>query len=329
MRQLLGVLLAVAITVSLAAQTNSEQADFRVAAGKPDASQRVAALEQFLANHPQTGLKLDALELLVWNSRTGASLADLEHWTSQLLDAFPQNPLAAAVILGDSLPIAKPDAPADRAKTAIFALDHFDRPEGMSHDDFAAMKNYVVATLNGVVGYSYFEQKDFTAALPYLRKSVALFPDNPQLTYTLALSDLEGSKEDQAEGYKYLARSVNLTQGTPAGESLAVFARQKYTDAGGSSTDWDKYLAAAPVPPRRAVAEPVENASAVPRESPAAGTPAPATSSSPSGSPAASTAAGSSSQPVTNSASAGTPGNRPPVITATAPPASKPATTTS
>ena len=328
MRQIAGVLI-VLVAVAVAAKTNTEEGDFRVAVQKENAPQRVKSLEQFLAAHPQSGLKLDALELLVWNCRSGGSLADLEHWTSELLVTSPHNPLAAAVIIGNSLPIGNPEPPADRAKNAINALDHFDRPEGLSHDDFAALKNYVVATLNGVVGYSYFEQKDFAAARPYLRKSVALFPDNPQLTYTLALSDLEGSKEDQAEGYKYLARSVNLTQGTPAGESLAVFARQKYTDAGGSSTDWDKYLAAAPVPPRRAVAEPVENASAVPRESPAAGTPAPATSSSPSGSPAASTAAGSSSQPVTNSASAGTPGNRPPVITATAPPASKPATTTS
>ncbi|MDT8069925.1 MAG: VWA domain-containing protein [Terriglobia bacterium] len=262
MRRIAGVLLSFVFAASLAAQTNSELAEFRAAAAKPDAAQRVSALAQFLAGHPQTSLNLDALELLVWNSRTGASLADLEHWTSQLLSASPQNPLAAAVILGDSLPIAKPEAPAGRAKGAITALDHFDRPEGMSHDDFAAMKNYVVATLNGVVGYSYFEQKDFSAALPYLRKSVTLFPDNAQLVYTLALSDLQGSREYQAEGFRYLARSVNLTRGTPAGETLATFAQQKYVDAGGTTADWNKYLAAEPVPPRVTTSEPVETARA-------------------------------------------------------------------
>ncbi len=269
MRQLLGVLFALIITVPhicrsqqmwVHAQNSSEQAEFRAATEKPGAAQRVTALAQFLASHPQTAFKLDALELLVWNSRTGASLADLEHWTWQLLDASPQNPLGAAVILGDSLPISKPQAPADRAKSAIGALEHFDRPEGMSHDDFSAMKNYVVATLNGVVGYSYFEQKDFTAAREYLRRSVKLFPDNAQLVYTLALSDLQGSREDQAEGFQYLARSVNLTRGTPAGDTLATFARKKYTDAGGTSADWDKYLAAAPVAPRVTTAPPVEEA---------------------------------------------------------------------
>ncbi len=279
MRQLLGVVFAMVITVPhvfcsqqtwLPTQPNSEPSEFRAAADKPSAAERVRALEQFLAAYPQTALKLDALELLVWNSRTGASLADLEHWTSQLLDASPQNPLAAAVILGDSLPIAKPEAPADRAKSAISAIDHFDRPEGMSHGDFAAMKNYVIATLNGVVGYSYFEQKDFTAAQPYLRKSAGLLPDNAQIVYTLALCDLQGSREDQAEGFRYLARSVNLTRGTPAGDTLATFARKKYVDAGGTSLQWDGYLAAEPVAPRVNTPAPVENANSVATKPPAA-----------------------------------------------------------
>jgi hypothetical protein len=303
MRQLLGVLFAVTLTVphvcrsqqtSDPTQPNSDQTDFRTAADKPDAAQRVTALEQFLAGHPQTALKLDTLELLVWNSRTGASLADLEHWTSRLLDASPQNPLAAAVILGDSLPIAKPQAPADHAKTAISALDHFDRPEGMSHDDFAAMKNYVIATLNGVVGYSYFEQKDFAAARPYLRKSANLFPDNAQIVYTLALCDLQGSREDQAEGFRYLARSVNLTRGTPAGDTLATFARNQYVGAGGTSAQWDGYLAAEPVAPRVSTPAAIESASAAPTK--------PALTPTPSNSAAASSTANSSPAPTTATA---------------------------
>ena len=324
MRQLLGVLFSVILTVSLAAQTNSEQGDFRAAAEMPAPAQRVSALGQFLAAHPQTGLKLDALELLVWNSRTGASLADLEHWTAQLLDASPQNPLAAAVILGDSLPIAKPQPPADRAKAAISALDHFDRPEGMSHDDFTAMKTYVVATLNGVVGYSYFEQKDFTAAREYLRKSVTVYPDNAQLVYTLALSDLQGSREDQGEGFLYLARSVNLTRGTPAGDTLATFARKKYTDAGGTSPDWDKYLAAAPVAEKVAPAQPVESAragSSVPATAPAKATAPPAPTNAPSSPVNSASNASNHSAPSTNSAPPTT------VAAASAAPSSPPAST--
>jgi tetratricopeptide (TPR) repeat protein len=287
MRHLPGVLLVLVLSATLSAQSiNSEQSDYQAAAAKAQPSERLKALEGFLAAHPQSALKLDALELLVWNSRTAGSLADLEHWTAQLLSASAANPLAAAVIIDSSLPIGNPQPPADRAKQAIGALDHFDRPEGFSHDDFSAMKNFVVATLNGVVGYSYFEQKDFAAARPYLRKAVDLLPNNAQFTYTLALSDLQGEKPDQAEGFKYLARSVNLTKGTPAGDSLAQFARQKYHDANGTDADWNKYLANTFVPPPP-VAEP---APAVGASAASPGTTAPARSN-----PTPSTTAGAAS----------------------------------
>lgn len=258
MRQTLGVALTFLLSLSLAAQAGSpEQADYAAAASKAQPAERLSALENFLNAHPQSSLKLDVLELLVWNSRTSGSIADLEHWTTQLLATSPDNPLAAAVMIGSSLPIGPTEPPADRAKRAITALDHFDRPEGFSHADFSAMKDFVVATLNGVVGYSYFEQKDFAAARPYLRKALERVPNNAQFTYTLALSDLQGDKTEQAEGFKYLARSVNLTRGTPAGESLAQFARQKYREVGGTDSDWDKYLANTVVP-----ASPVEQPAA-------------------------------------------------------------------
>lgn len=327
MRQFLGVVLSLMFVAGLAAQTsNSDQAEYSTAAAQSQPAQRLAALERFLAAHPQSPLKLDALELMVWNSRTSGSVADLEHWTSQLLATSQDNPLAAAVIIGSSLPIGGHEPPADRAKRAITALDHFDRPEGVSHDDFAAMKNFVVATLNGVVGYSYFEQKEFASARPYLRKAVELVPDNAQFAYTLALSDLQGDKTEQAEGFKYLARSVNLTKNTPAGESLGYFARQKYKDVGGTDEDWNKYLAntAVPAPPMQAA--PVEVAvstpprtssvTAAPRNSPQpnSATSARVTGPVPSASTASSSttaAATASTSPVSSSASAPTPAASP------------------
>jgi tetratricopeptide (TPR) repeat protein len=297
MRRFSGVLLVLVLSATLSAQSgSSEQADYQAAAYKTEPVERLKALENFISTHPQSALKLDALELLVWSNRTSGSLADLEHWTAQLLSTAPENPLAAAVIIDSSLPIANPEPPADRAKRAIGALDHFDRPEGFSHDDFAAMKNFVIATLNGVVGYSYFEQKDFGAARPYLRKAVELLPNNPQFTYTLALSDLQGDKPDQAEGFKYLARSVNLTKGTPAGEGLAQFARQKYRDANGTDSDWDKYLANTFVPasPAARSAPAVVASSPAPSAAPAVARPAPV---SPSSTSAAGTTATTSASP--------------------------------
>jgi tetratricopeptide (TPR) repeat protein len=242
--------LTAAILCSISEAQNSpqsEQQEYQAAVSKPTGPEQFSALEKFITAHPQSRLKLDALEMLVWDARTSAGVADLEYWTGQLLSIAPDNPLAAAVIIGNSLNISS-ENPVSLAKRSLPALDRFDRPEGLSHDDFTTIKDFASATLNGVVGYSYFEQKDLVSARPYLRKAVELNPSNAQYTYTLALSDLQGSNPDQAEGYKMLARAVNLTKGTPAGERLAAFARQNFQQAGGSSENWDKYLAATAMP---------------------------------------------------------------------------------
>ena len=75
-------------------------------------------------------------------------------------------------------------------------------------------------------------------------------PDDSQRIYALAIADLYGRNRDEAEGYRLLARAVNLTKGTPQGEQLAKFARHKYKEAGGSDSNWDRYLqvTSAPAP---------------------------------------------------------------------------------
>lgn len=254
---------AILTTIPACAQTAAEQQEYQAAVAKPRGPEQTSALEKFAASHPQSRLKIDALELLVWNARGSARVADLEYWTGQLLSVAPENPLASAVILGEGLNISSENRES-YAKRTLPKIESLDRPEGMSHDDFAALKNFVTATLNGIVGYSYFEQKDFASARPYLRKAVEINPRNAQYTYTLALCDLQGPNPDQSDGYLMLARAVNLTKGTPAGDRLAAFARQNFQEAGGTPEGWDKYLAVAvpPLPQPMEAPAPVESASA-------------------------------------------------------------------
>jgi hypothetical protein len=58
-----------------------------------------------------------------------------------------------------------------------------------------------------------------------------------------------------------LAQSVNMNKGTPSGQELATFARQRYKDEGGKDADWDMYLNNTPAPQR---AQPVVLAEATP-----------------------------------------------------------------
>jgi len=70
-------------------------------------------------------------------------------------------------------------------------------------------------------------------------------PNSAQDTYALALADLNGPDKNPKEGYWYMARAVDLAQGTPQGLEMAQFARAQYVKDGGSTSDWNEFLASA------------------------------------------------------------------------------------
>lgn len=72
-------------------------------------------------------------------------------------------------------------------------------------------------------------------------------PNSARYVYGLAIAMLK-QKPPQSQGYWYLARAVNLSRGTPQGPQIAEFARAEYVGAGGSDSNWERFLIAARAP---------------------------------------------------------------------------------
>ena len=211
-----------------------------------------ATLERFVSTAVSESLKRDGLEWLVTDHLRRGEMAAAKVFGQELLGREPENALGLAVssnVLNQSA-ISTPDSnnAVSMAKRALRAMPQLKAPELMSESEFSRLRDKLARTLNGAVGYAYYQQSDYVSARAYLRKAVALAPENAQYAYALAICDLFGRDGDEAEGFRLLARTVNLTQGTPAGQELANFARLKYEARGGTSSDWDRYLAATRVP---------------------------------------------------------------------------------
>jgi hypothetical protein len=189
------------------------------------------------------------LEWLAWQEwRTGA-IAKASHWADELLATNPQNAVGLAVLASQKAPNANArpqeawaDDPLLVAQRALRYLDSLRQPYGMPDATFTNMKHDLAANLSGAVGDGYFQRKDYSSAQPYLRQYISLNPDDSTRLYSLAIADLYGPTGDEAEGFRSLARVVNLSQNTAAGQKLATFARSKYKERGGSDSDWDRYL---------------------------------------------------------------------------------------
>lgn len=221
-------------------------------------SNRMAGMEQFLSAYPNSGLREDALEFLVWDSLESGQREQARTRANELRQIDSQNALSIAVV---AEALAETTGRTDKkaalqafelARDGIQVYPHLRHPEGMRDGEFILLQRQVVSILDGEAGLGYLAAKDYPAARRYLHESVAIRPEDPRYLYGLALALLDGQDPMQQEGYLYLARTVNLTQGSAAGQQIAAYAQKKFEKSGGTTAAWNEYLAAATLPGQRA-----------------------------------------------------------------------------
>ncbi len=236
------------------AQTGNELTVYTDAVGRVDQTDRLLQLERFAVHASPGPLKEQALEFIVWEYLRKGDLTRAVTWGNDFVSSNPNNAVAIALLTEQA---RKPGAtkPAKLLSMAGHGLEmvpQLERPLGMNGGDFNLFRRRVYAMLNSAAGYADVQMKDYVGARVYLHNAVAMEPDNAQDDYNLALADLNGDNPNRKEGYWYLARAVDLSRGTPEGAEIARFARARYIKDGGTTTDWNQFLAtAAPKRERR------------------------------------------------------------------------------
>ncbi|MGH9522152.1 MAG: hypothetical protein ACRD3E_06440 [Terriglobales bacterium] len=254
-----------AVRVAAQVTDTRELQSYLTAITSPNSGERTGRLRGFLEAWPQSSLRRDALEWLAWDnhlSDRNESVASAR----ELLTIEAANPLAAAIVM-DNQPQASGDKTYDAAQSAIGKLASMRPPAGMGAPEFYRVRQFATAALCDTVGTIELQRKDYSSARDYLRRAATLAPHDARYAYSLGLADLSGNKPDAAEGYMYMARAVNLAQGTAAAHQIDQYARGLYEKEGGKPGDWDRFLAAAVIPGSPAVVSaPATEASAAGHE---------------------------------------------------------------
>ncbi len=256
----LGMLVAGLFWASPAgAQANAVEA-YADAMKQPRIAEQIAGLERYLSVAQNSILRQDALEVLIWDYLRMGSVRHVQERALELLKLDPGNPVAQAALEEQgTMPASAPAKSRNKnksrhsqkviaAQAALIGLEQLHKPEGMEPQDFAALRRRVESRLNGTLGLAYVEEEEYQQARTPLQQAVAVDPGNPQYAYALGLALLNSKDPDQQSAFLYLARAVNLTQGTSQGSPIAEFARKQYRKAGGNDGDWNRFLAAAVVP---------------------------------------------------------------------------------
>ena len=208
-------------------------------------------------NSPAAVNLVDELVPAIWQKlKTGKSREAVAH-SRRLLVEDMDNALACATLI-DAGAVTEDEPALSLGRRGLRTAAQLRRSRGMDEEEYAQMVKRVRLVLNTAVGNAYMERGDVVTARRYLKEAVALAPGNAQNAYAAARAYLEGRNADPQTGYWLLARTVVLTQGSPAGEQIAKYAEQRFRSGGGTEERWRDYLAvaAAGAPTVHSAAEP-------------------------------------------------------------------------
>ncbi len=250
------LLLAIIVLTCFASAQTSNTSDieaYAAAMKQSSIADRITAMEHFLATADSGSLKTDALEVLAWDYRQMGNPPKSNSTAETLLKLDPDNAVALAILSEDQRKTALAarnvsDDQFSMATHGLTGLSHLRKPEGMLPANFTLMQRQITGMLNGIAGLGYLDHNDYDNARIHLKDAVNVEPNNARYIYGLALALLLNKQPDTTSGYWYLARAVNLTQGTPSGEQVSQYARERYRHEGGSDADWNKFLLATATP---------------------------------------------------------------------------------
>ena len=216
-----------------------------------DAAAKVSGLEAFLTQYPNSVMKEDALELLMGAYQATGNQAKTLDTAQKVLQANPCNLRALALLAftKQAMAVAGQNSQQNFAQAGqagekgLQCLQTAAKPDGTSDADFQKLKSQTTAIFNAAAGLAAFQAKDYAKAEQYLRAAVEADPANLLNVYDLALAYLApGPAEKDLDGLFFIARAVNLAQGTGK-DQIAKFGKSKYNKYHGSEEGWSELVA--------------------------------------------------------------------------------------
>ncbi len=229
----------------------AQQKAYATILATPDATKRAEALEMFIAYYPNSPLVLRAQEQLMASWQAAKEPAKADATATKLLQVDPGNVRALAnkvyvgrsrLAAGDVAGLAAVVALAERG---IAALPKWQRPEGVTDQDFARLKLQAAAIFDSVLAFAAQQAKDYPKARRYYLDSVTIDPTNLQDIYQLSVVMLENAPLDPL-GFWYAARAIGLARATKNDQAAAgidKYARARYHAYHGSEEGWEALLA--------------------------------------------------------------------------------------
>jgi hypothetical protein len=219
---------------------------YMAALSTTDPAAKAAAMEAFVAQYPNSVVKIDALEQAMAAFQAKGDQQKVQETAGKILQLNPNNVRALAIVTFIERATANTAEKAAKARQdgekGLAELSDW-KPADVSDADAAKLKDQMTVIFAGAAGFGALQAKDYAAARNFYLKSVKIEPNNLQDVYQLGIAGLEANPIDKA-GFWYIAKAYNLAQGNAAAQkSIGDYGRGKYRKYHGSNDGWDQFVA--------------------------------------------------------------------------------------
>ncbi|HWG40200.1 MAG TPA: tetratricopeptide repeat protein [Candidatus Acidoferrales bacterium] len=215
-----------------------------------DPAAKGAAMEAFVAQYPNSIVKIDALEQAMGAYQQANNQQKVEQIARQILAIEPNNVRALAIVVflergqvKDAATGAKARADAERG---LQELPNWKNPEGVSPADYEKMKNQMANIFAGTAAFGALQQKDYANAAKYYEEALKIDPNDLGNNYQMAIALLESNPSNPL-GFWYGAKALSIAQkqNPQAFQAWSPYFLSRYKKYHGNTDDWNQRMAAA------------------------------------------------------------------------------------
>jgi tetratricopeptide (TPR) repeat protein len=215
-----------------------------------DPAAKGAAMEAFVAQYPNSIVKIDALEQAMGAYQQANNQQKVEQIARQILTIEPNNVRALAIVvflergqIKDAATGAKARGDAERG---LQELPNWKNPEGVTPADYEKMKNQMANIFAGTAAFGALQQKDFANAAKYYEQALKIDPNDLGNNYQMAIALLESNPSNPL-GFWYGAKALSIAQkqNPQAFQAWSPYFLSRYKKYHGNTDDWNQRMATA------------------------------------------------------------------------------------
>lgn len=215
-----------------------------------DPAAKAAAMEAFVAQYPNSIVKIDALEQAMGAYQQAGNQQKVQQIANNILQLEPNNVRALAIVVflerSQITSAATSAKPRTDAEHCLQELPNW-HPSDVPAEEQTKLRTQMTNICAGTAAFAALQQQDYAATQKYDQEVLKGDPNDLGANYQMAIALLQSNPLNPL-GFWYGAKALSIAQGqnnTQAVNQMGPFVTSRYKKYHGSLDDWQQRVTTA------------------------------------------------------------------------------------